>query len=192
MKKRWLFIIIGSVLCILFGLAMLEVAKSQKNLANQIADDPSTTTNSQPSTEAKDLKPAPDFSLETLDGNTIHLSETKGKPTLIYFWTSWCGYCKRELSTIQEVYEQYHNQINLITINITKSDNLEQVSQYVKENQFTFPTLLDEYGDVSRTYQILGTPTSFFINQDGYIEKKFIGNIPNNELDQWLNQLEKQ
>lgn len=188
MKKYLIpIIVIGCFLCILFGLAIIEVKESPSQMTNHSSNNISTSQAS-PTAAETSTQAAPDFTLQTLDGSPLSLSDVKGKPTLIYFWTSWCGYCKKEMPSIQAAYQEYKDNVNIITINITSSDSLEQVQQSVRENQFTFPVLLDEDGTVSHTYQVLGTPTSFLLNKDGAIERKFIGNMPPEELEQWLKQ----
>ncbi len=114
---------------------------------------------------------APDFSLKTLDGPVIQLSDLKGKAVLINLWATWCPPCRLEMPTIQAAYQKYKDRgLVILAINFTAQDNFSDVSTFVKELKLTFPVLLDTTGDVSAgLYAMHSLPMSFFIDSQGII-----------------------
>lgn len=119
---------------------------------------------------------APDFTLQTLDGNSVTLSDLRGQPVIINMWASWCGPCKYEMPAIQHVYEEFRDLgLVVLAVNITKKDNLASVKSFVDEYELTFPVLLDTEGHVEDAYQLRGLPSSFFIARDGTVQSVVIG-----------------
>ncbi len=117
---------------------------------------------------------APDFSLTTLNGAEVRLSDLRGKVVFLNFWTSWCPPCKEEMPAIQQLYEQ-SPEVAVLAVNLTDQDNLEDVKAFLAEYQITFDVLLDLDGKVSTLYQIQALPTSFFIDKSGIIRKVVYG-----------------
>ncbi len=118
---------------------------------------------------------APDFTLETLEGKTVTLSELKGKKVFMNFWASWCPPCLEEMPEIQ-AFVDANPDIVVLAIdfrNTEKSD--EVVQEFITKNEYTFPVLLDRTGSIGNAYKVLTLPTSYFINTEGVIEYKFIG-----------------
>lgn len=119
---------------------------------------------------------APDFKLQTADGDWVQLSDFRGQPVILNLWASWCPPCKAEMSSIQSVYDQYSSQgLVVLAVNMTTQDNLQDVWQFIAEQQLSFPVLLDEKGEVGELYQMRALPTTFFIRPDGIIEQVVIG-----------------
>lgn len=119
---------------------------------------------------------APDFTLETIDGNLIRLSDLRGQPLLINFWATWCPPCRAEMPAMQDVYaDNQHLGFEILAINATNQDNLANVSSFVSNYALTFPILLDQQGEAAQKYQIRSYPTSFFIDEDGIIQEVIIG-----------------
>lgn len=79
---------------------------------------------------------APNFILPKLNGDTVKLSDLKGKAVLLNFWGSWCGPCKKEMPAIQDAYDNYKNQnFEVITINIEESELT--VENFFESNNLT-------------------------------------------------------
>lgn len=119
---------------------------------------------------------APDFTLQTLDGQTITLSSLRGKSVLINLWASWCPPCKSEMPDFERVYNDYKNQgLVILAVNATNQDTLSNANEFVRQNQLTFPILLDSDGKVSQIYQLRSLPTSFFVDKNGVIRDVIVG-----------------
>jgi cytochrome c biogenesis protein CcmG/thiol:disulfide interchange protein DsbE len=106
--------------------------------------------------------PAPDFTLETLDGRAVTLSDLRGQVLLINFWASWCPPCREEMPAIQQVYERYRGQDSQVT---AFSDRLE----------LTFPVLMDRDGSVFDRYRVMALPSTFFVDRAGVIQELAVG-----------------
>jgi thiol-disulfide isomerase/thioredoxin len=102
----------------------------------------------------------------------IRLSDLKGKKTMVNFWTTWCPPCKAEMPDMQKFYTEEGNQIKILAVNI---DTDYDVAGFVKEMKINFPILLDNDEKVMKQYRILTIPTTFFIDENGTIQNKFIG-----------------
>lgn len=116
--------------------------------------------------------PAPDFELKTLDGETVKLSQFKGKKVMLNFWTTWCPPCKAEMPDMQKFYTEEGDKIQILAVNI---DPEYDVAGFVEKMKINFPILLDEDDKVMNAYQILTIPTTFFIDEKGVIQNKFMG-----------------
>ena len=118
----------------------------------------------------KSEKPAPGFTLETPTGNSVSLSDYKGKAILLNFWATWCIPCKKELPSMQKLYNYLKKDgIEVIAISIDR-DKKERVKQYIKDYNLTFPVLLDPNQKVRKDYFIMGLPTSYLIGGDGKLK----------------------
>ncbi len=119
---------------------------------------------------------APDFQLETLEGETVSLSDFKGQVVLINLWASWCPPCRAEMPAMQSAYGRYREQgLAILAVNLINQDTLQDVTAFSKEHNLTFPILLDNQGQVARDYQAHLLPTSYFVDRRGVIRYKVIG-----------------
>lgn len=114
---------------------------------------------------------APDFSLQTLGGETVKLSDYQGKKVLLNFWATWCGPCRQEMPAMQDFYDEYSDEIEILAVNVTSSEKtVDDVQDFIDEFDFTYPTLLDTDTGVSEVYKAVGLPTTYFIGTDGSIQ----------------------
>jgi len=119
---------------------------------------------------------APNFTLQTLDGDMVTLSELQGRPVLVNMWASWCTPCKYEMPTIQKVYEEFKDRgLVVLAINLASKDSLSSVTSFVEDYDLTFPILLDLDGKVEEAYLLRGLPSTFFIDRYGIIQSVVIG-----------------
>jgi peroxiredoxin len=128
---------------------------------------------------------APDFTLTTLGGDTVRLSDLHGKPVLINFWASWCGPCRTEMPHLQEAYET-HTGDGLIVLGVDQLESPPAVARFVDELGLTFPIPLDINGEVSAVYQARALPTSFFIDANGVIRNTFTGPMSVGHIESML------
>ena len=118
----------------------------------------------------KNEKIAPNFILETVTGEKISLKDFKGKAVLLNFWATWCEPCKKELPSMQRIYEELSSEgVEVVAISIDRNKK-ERVKQYIKNHNLTFPILLDPGQKVRKDYFILGLPTSYLIGIDGKLK----------------------
>jgi cytochrome c-type biogenesis protein len=121
--------------------------------------------------------PAIDFTLTDGQGNEVSISDYKGKVVFVNFWGTWCEYCVKEMPLLQETYEAYKDDIEILAINvqtIPREKSVEEVLEWVDELGLTFPILFDMDGSVSNEYYITAFPTTYVVDREGY----FLGYIP--------------
>jgi cytochrome c biogenesis protein CcmG, thiol:disulfide interchange protein DsbE len=119
---------------------------------------------------------APEFKLETPNGQSIALTDARGKAVLVNVWATWCPPCRAEMPTIEKVYEEYHDRgLVVLGVNSTFQDEPPQIVPFINQYSITFPILLDVNGEVSNLYELRSLPTSFFIGRDGVIKEVVVG-----------------
>ena len=128
--------------------------------------------------------PAPDFSLETVDGQRVTLSDLQGKVVAVNFWATWCAPCRLEMPDLEARAEQFPDRLSVLGVNF--AETAEEVEAFRKEVGIEFPLLLDPKADVQRLYRVLGYPTTFFVDEEGTIRYQHIGLMSPGQLDAYL------
>jgi peroxiredoxin len=129
---------------------------------------------------------APDFELKTLAGDTVKLSDLKGKKVMLNFWATWCPPCKAEMPAMEEFHKEAGDEVVILAVNI---DPHLDVKAFVDENGITFPIPLDAEDKVNETYQVLSIPTTYFIDTKGNIGNKYIGAMNLDAMKQYTKDL---
>ena len=128
-------------------------------------------------------KPAPEFSLESLDGRTVHLSDYHGKAVLLNFWATWCPPCKIEMPWFEDLQKQYGPQ-GLQVVGIAMDDSSkEDISKFAKGMGVNYPILIgkESVGDAYGGIPYL--PTTFFIDRDGKLVNRAFGLKSRSEIE---------
>jgi len=120
-------------------------------------------------------KPAPQFQLPDLDGKMYSLSEFLGKPIIISFFTTKCGFCAEELPLLNEIYHTYKENSGLQVIAINLGESQDTVGRMLENIPYDYLTLLDQEAQLVGLYQIFGVPTAYFIDPLGNIVDFIIG-----------------
>lgn len=119
---------------------------------------------------------APDFAVYDLEGRVVQLSDFRGdKPVFINFWATWCPPCEREMPDMQRLYAERGDEFELLAVNFL--EHRPQVTPWVEEKGLEFPILLDVTGDVAGRYGVWSYPTSVFIDKDGIVRGRFVGEL---------------
>ena len=114
-------------------------------------------------------KMAPDFALQSVDGNTVHLSDFRGKAVLLNFWATWCSPCKIEMPWFVELQKQYGPE-GLQVVGVAMDDaSKEDIAKFAKDMGVNYPILIgkESVGDAYGGVQFL--PTTYFIGRDGKV-----------------------
>lgn len=115
--------------------------------------------------QAQEVKPAPDFKLRDLKDNTFVLSSYKDRqPVILFFWTTWCPFCRRELKILNDKYpELVKNSLEAFAINI--EEPVYKVENFIKVYNLKFKVLLDTDADVAQAYGVVGIPTYVIVDK---------------------------
>lgn len=122
---------------------------------------------------------APDFTLPTMTGTEITLSELQGMSVVLNFWAIRCPPCRVELPYFDAVAKQYADRVTIVAIGIQES--VSQVKQFFGDSEVSFIITLDEDAQVASRYGIQYIPTTFFINSQGVICYIKVGAFANKE-----------
>lgn len=115
--------------------------------------------------------PAPDFSMETFDGETVRLSDLHGQVVVLNFWASWCPPCRWEMPFFEEISQEYRGD-GVTFVGVAMSDTLEAASEFATDAGVTYPIGLDATNEITRAYRVVSLPTTFFISPDGNIQRR--------------------
>jgi len=119
---------------------------------------------------------APDFTLQTSQGETYTLSELRGQAVLVNLWATWCPPCRAEMPAIEKMYREYKDDgLVVLAVDMTYQDDPLKVVPFAKQYDLTFPILLDVNGNAASAYQLRSLPSSYFINRQGIITEVVIG-----------------
>ncbi len=169
----------------------VKLNSKEESTAEQIQN----KTEQQPGESAEvtenDRTLAPDFAVEDKDGNTVRLSDMRGKPTIVNFWTSWCPPCKAELPDFDAAYKELGNEFNFMIVHLSQNWNDKQSDgqRYIKSEGFSFPVYYDVNGQGDAAFDKGGIPLSVFIDKDGKVVNTFNGMLSADDLRQMIDQL---
>jgi len=128
---------------------------------------------------AEDLEgtPAPDFSLELLDGSTMTLSDYEGNIVVLDFWATWCPPCVRAMPILERVMNDYADQgVAVYAINLRETT--EQVEQFLTNHGLDLPVAMDRDGAVAGEYLIRAVPTTVIVDEEGVVAEVHVGAGP--------------
>ncbi len=118
-------------------------------------------------------KPAIDFALKSLDGESVRLSELRGKIVILDFWATWCGPCRSELPTVNKLAERFKDK-DVVFLGIN-DEGAGTVKSFNKKYNYTLTTLEDKEDKVYRAYRANAIPSVFVIGKDGTVRRHFVG-----------------
>lgn len=150
---------------LILGLALIG------GLVGLLASGFGTNPNAIPST--LEGSPAPAFTLQSFDGETVSLAELEGKPVVLNFWASWCVPCLQEHRTLVEASQAFGKDV--VFLGVLYSDTEENGRKFLTKHGQGFPSLLDPTGRTAVDYGVTGVPETFFLDAEGKIARKVTG-----------------
>ena len=130
---------------------------------------------------------APAFTLESVDGEQVSLSDLNGQVRLIDFWATWCAPCREEIPMFKELQELYGPQGFAIVAVAT--EGAEAVREFVKSNEIEYLNLVDPDELVSDLYEVPALPSAYLVDREGRIVEEFVGPKPRRILEKKIVEL---
>lgn len=148
----------------------------QEDKTSEEARDEGQNNDSNAKDSAVELPDAIDFELKDQYGNVHKLSDYKGKTVFLNFWATWCPPCRAEMPEIQKLYEEYQKEedsevviLGIAAPEYGREQSAEDVKQFLEDNGYTYPVLLDEGGSIFEQYGIQSYPTTFMFTKEGKV-----------------------
>ena len=119
---------------------------------------------------------APDFTLMTMDNKKVSLKDFKGKYIFLNFWATWCGPCIDEMPSMERLYQKFKTRKNfaMLEVSIDKAGT-DAVKKFMTENKLTFSVLLDRDSEVAGAYGVMGIPSTYLIDTQGFVINRAVG-----------------
>lgn len=131
---------------------------------------------------------ATDFSLVDMNGEKHQLSEYRGQGVFLNFWGTWCKPCEEEFPLMEKQYQVFKDQgVQILAVDIAESDFV--VQKFVDRKGLTFPVLIDKTKSVMESYHINPLPTTILVNPDGNIEKIITGEMTQEDIKGYMEQI---
>jgi peroxiredoxin len=112
-------------------------------------------------------KPAPDFALRDLDGREVRLSDLRGRPVLLDFWATWCGYCREALPSVELMHRGLKAE-GLLVFGVDAEES-EIARDYLKKYGYTLRSLVDRKEEAVKLYHVESWPTTVLIDREGKV-----------------------
>ncbi|MGH2455715.1 MAG: TlpA family protein disulfide reductase [Candidatus Limnocylindria bacterium] len=131
---------------------------------------------------------APPFALVDLDGDPLRLADLRGRPVIVNFWASWCGPCVEEFPLLARAAAD-HAPEGLVLVGIVFRDNSESARAFMSRMGAAWSAAMDPGEEVAVRYGIYGPPETFFIDADGVVAARQIGQLSAADLDRHLGKI---
>jgi cytochrome c biogenesis protein CcmG/thiol:disulfide interchange protein DsbE len=132
--------------------------------------------------------PAPELSLDDLEGKPVSLEDYRGTVVLVNNWATWCPPCKAEMPTLQAYFED-HNDKGFTIIAIESGDPVPEVMKFVQDYGLTFPVWTDTTMKSIAAFRNPGLPSSYVIDRDGIVRLAWAGAVSRKMLDKYVTPL---
>lgn len=131
---------------------------------------------------------APEFELTSLDGRPVKLSDFKGKPVMINFFATWCQPCRNEIPTLVNAYKESEAQgLVILAVNLKEPDVV--VRAFQQKYAIPFLILMDRDDHVTSMYDIVPLPTTYFVDRQGVVQGRWMGEITKSQLKAMLSKI---
>lgn len=131
---------------------------------------------------------ARDFTLESLDGGKVSLSDYKDQVVLVNLWATWCPPCRAEIPDLEAAYRA-HKDEGFVVLGVNVEESAQAIEPFVADLDMTYPVLLDERGQVMNDYRALGLPISLLVDREGVIQERHVGILTASQLERYLSEL---
>jgi peroxiredoxin len=110
--------------------------------------------------------PVAEIKMKDTEGKEFSTLELKGKPYILFFWTTWCPYCRTELESLNRNAAAY-SQEGLTVIPVNVQERAEKILSFAKARKLTFRIFMDSEAELAKAYEVLGIPTYILVDSAG-------------------------
>lgn len=134
---------------------------------------------------------APDFTVYDFEGKPVKLSEFRGKPVVINFWATWCGYCVKEMPSFEKAAAEFGDEVVFMMINVTDGyqETKESAMEFIAEKEYSFPVYFDTELSAANAYGAYSLPATAFVKSNGEIMTGQIGMMSEEKLYSYIEKL---
>lgn len=126
--------------------------------------------------------PAPDFSLQSMDGGMVKLSDLRGQVVMVNFWATWCGPCRQEMPHLEALYQRYGD-LGFTLLGVNVEEDSSGADEFLAETPVSFPILFDPENHVSELYDVVAMPSTVLVDRSGNMRFIHHGYQPGYEND---------
>lgn len=195
-KKKIIIIALCAVLLFaaaIFGYNYLSENYQPKgeDLSGTVSEPENPKEENEQQTPAEDIIMAPDFTVYDAEGEAVNLSDFSGKPVVINFWATWCGYCVREMPAFEKIAAEYADDVVFMMINVTdgQQETKEEALAFIEEKGYTFPVYYDTDLSATMAYGAYSLPATGFITESGVFAGGQMGAMSEETLVNYIEQL---
>jgi cytochrome c biogenesis protein CcmG/thiol:disulfide interchange protein DsbE len=127
-------------------------------------------------------RPAPEFTVTTIDGQPLSLGDLRGKTVVLNIWGSWCVPCRDEAGELNRSYSLYKDR-NVVFVGLAFNDTESEVKKFVDQYKVPFPIALDPEGKIAIDLGITGVPETYLIDAQGRLTQRWVGPITSAQLN---------
>ena len=191
---KWLIIAVLLVGILAGATALYNKYSSEFDNSNLVDNETTESTEadiSETESQTENYNAAPDFTVTDYEGNEVKLSDYKGKPVVLNFWTTWCYYCMVEMPDFNEAYKEYPD-VQFLMVNATggNGETVESAKAYIEQEQYDFDVFFDTlHRNAVRTYSVTSYPQTLFIDKNGNIVSHRMGMLTREALVQEIEKI---
>jgi len=184
------------VLLLAAGIGYRALSADYENTQMMASPENPSDSAAEPETQASPEPtpmPAPDFSVETADGETVRLSDFRGKPVVVNFWATWCGPCKSELPAFDRAYAEYGEDVVFLMVNLTdgQRETVDGVAKFVKDGGYDFPVYYDTSYSAANAYGVYSIPMTVLVDAEGNLIGGQVGAVSEGALLMAVGQMQR-
>ncbi|MCX8129048.1 MAG: TlpA family protein disulfide reductase [Clostridia bacterium] len=179
-------VVVGTVLTALYT---FYNKSKQDTEAKQAPRMQQTRTVQEPHQEGPQV---PDFELKDINGDSVKLSDYRGKVVVINFWTTWCRYCIEEMPDFNELGGEFEKAGDAVVLAVNVQEGADVVKSFLKKKELPFlKILLDETGEVAVSYGVSGYPNTYIVDKNGKLYKYIPGKTNKKTVLDFVNEIRR-
>lgn len=182
MKTKFVVIVLCAAVLLLAAVLGYEYLSENYNPENSVSPEENSS---------EEVVAAPDFTVYDENGNPVDFSDFAGKPVVINFWATWCGYCVKEMPAFEKAANEFGEKVAFMMINVTDGyqETKEDAMAFIEEKGYTFPVYYDTDLSAAKVYGASSLPATAFINSKGELVYGQLGMLSEETLYSYIEKI---